>query len=86
MEFIYNAIASLHASWYTMAFFTVLPMVVAVNRQLSLAYLVVYAMTGAWLVMCGLPEERPVRSETSLLASKFDDRMLLFKAIKLRDS
>jgi hypothetical protein len=86
MEFIYNTIASLHASWYTMAFFTVLPMVVAVNRQLSLAYLVVYAMTGAWLVMCGLPERR-VRSEPCQLASKFDDdRVLLFKAIKLRDS
>jgi hypothetical protein len=83
MEFIYNAIASLHASWYTMAFFTVLPMVVAVNRQLSIAYLVVYTMTAAWLVMCGLPEERR-RSET--LAAKFDDRMQLFKAIKLRDS
>ena len=82
MEFIYNAIASLHASWYTMAFFTVLPMVVAVNRQLSIAYLVVYTMTAAWLVMCGLPEERR-RSET--LAAKFDDRMQLFKAIKLRD-
>jgi hypothetical protein len=82
MQFIYNAIASLHASWYTMAFFTVLPMVVAVNRQLSIAYLVVYTMTAAWLVMCGLPEERR-RSET--LAAKFDDRMQLFKAIKLRD-
>jgi hypothetical protein len=84
MQFIYNAIASLHASWYTMAFFTVLPMVVAVNRQLSVAYLVVYTMTAAWLVMCGLPEvEERRRSET--LAAKFDDRMQLFKAIKLRD-
>jgi hypothetical protein len=84
MQFIYNAIASLHASWYTMAFFTVLPMVVAVNRQLSIAYLVVYTMTAAWLVMCGLPEEEE-RRRSETLAAKFDDRMQLFKAIKLRD-
>ena len=84
MQFIYNAIASLHASWYTMAFFTVLPMVVAVNRQLSIAYLVVYTMTAAWLVMCGLPEEEE-RRRGETLAAKFDDRMQLFKAIKLRN-
>lgn len=81
MQFIDNAMASLHASWYTMAFFTVLPMVVTVDRQLSFAYLVLYTIVGSWLVMYGLPE-RPMSTP---LESKFDDGIHIFKAIKLRD-
>jgi hypothetical protein len=84
MQFIDNAIASLHASWYAMAFFTVFPMVVAVDRQLSFVYLVVYAMTGSWLVMYGLPERPMGGTSSSTLESRFDDGMHLFKAIKLR--
>jgi hypothetical protein len=56
IQFIENTIASLHASWYTMLFFTVLPMVVSVPRQLSLVYLAVYAISGACVVQFGLPE------------------------------
>jgi hypothetical protein len=39
-----------------MLFFTVLPMVVSVPRQLSLVYLAVYAISGACVVQFGLPE------------------------------
>ena len=79
MQFIDGIMASLHASWYAMAFFTVLPMVVTVDRQLSFMYLVVYAMVGLWLVLYGLCE----RPKGATLVSKFDDRTHIFKEIKL---
>ena len=80
MQFIDGAMASLHASWYAMAFFTVLPMVVTVDRQLSFLYLVMYAMVGVWLVMYGLCE----RPKGNTMRSKFDDRTHIFREIKLR--
>jgi hypothetical protein len=83
MQFIENAIASLHASWYVMTFFTVIPMVMTVPRTLSFVYLVVYAISGGCVVMYGIPgqqSDRPTR-----LQSEMDDKTRIFRAIRLQD-
>ncbi len=63
IQFIENTVASLHASWYTMLFFTVLPMVLSVPRHLSLVYLAVYAISGACVVQFGLPESTTTQQQ-----------------------
>ena len=45
-----------HASWYAMFVFTVFPMALSIPRHLSLAYLVVYALSGAFFVLYGIPD------------------------------
>jgi hypothetical protein len=82
MDFIEDAIKSLHASWYAMVLFTVLPMIVSISRQLSLIYLITYAISSACVIMYGIPES-PRRS-ASQLASEFDEKTHIFRAIKLQ--
>ena len=81
MQFIEDMLASLHASWYTMTFLTVLPIVVTVPRELSFVYLIAYSVSGACVVLYGIPE----RPRSRVLSAEFDDRMRIFKAIKLQD-
>ena len=83
MDFIEDVLRSLHASWYTMAFFTVLPMILSVPRQLSFVYLVVYAVSSACVILYGIPEP-PRRSTATALQSEFDEKTHIFRAIKLQ--
>ena len=81
MQFIEDMLASLHTLWYAMTFLTVLPMVVTVFRELSFVYLIAYSVSGACVVLYGIPE----RPRSRVLQAEFDDRMRIFKAIKLQD-
>lgn len=86
MQFIENALASLHATWYTMLFFTVLPMVLSVPRQLSLVYLIAYAIASACVIQFGIPERNGAAAgkNNSLLQSKMDEKTrIFFQTIKL---
>ncbi len=83
MQFIEDTLASLHASWYVMAFFTVLPMVVSVPRQLTFVFLLMYAIASACLVLYGIPEQ-PQTSSVTRLQSEFDDKTRIFRAIRLQ--
>ncbi len=81
MQFIEDAYASLHTSWYAMTFLTVLPIVLTVPRELAFVYLIAYSVSGACVVLYGVPE----RPRGRILQSEFDDRTRIFKAIKLQD-
>ena len=84
MEFIEDAFASaasLHTSFYAMAFLTVLPMVLTVPREMAFVYLIAYSVSGACVVLYGIPE----RPRSRVLSAEFDDRMRIFRAIKLQD-
>jgi hypothetical protein len=56
-------------------------MVVTVSRELSFVYLIAYTVSGACVVLYGIPE----RPRSRVLSAEFDDRMRIFKAIKLQD-
>lgn len=91
IQFIENALASLHSSWYVMFVFTVIPILVSIPRHLSLVYIVLYAFSGAFFVLYGIPEvpQRGTQgnnNNSSLLQSKMDEKMSLFHAIKLQSA
>lgn len=81
MQFIENIILSLHASWYFMFLFTIIPMVVQIPRSASCMYLVAYAISAVWVVHCSIFE----RPRTVALASRMDDRTRIFRGIGLQD-
>lgn len=84
IQFIENALASLHVSWYIMLFLTVVPVVLSIPRQLSLMYLLVYAISGACVIVYGIPEPQKKEESGNFLLSKMDDKTRIFQAIKLR--
>jgi hypothetical protein len=84
MQFIECALASLHLSWYAMLGFTVLPLVLSIPRQLSFVYLVVYAISGACVVLYGAHPPSPPPSALTL-NSKLDEKTRIFQAIKLQE-
>jgi hypothetical protein len=81
MQFIENIISSLHASWYFMFLFTIIPMVVQIPRSASCIYLVAYAISAVWVVHCSIFE----RPRTVSLGARMDDRMRIFRGIGLQD-
>ncbi len=83
MQFIEKALASLHATWYTMLFFTVLPMVLSVPRQLSLVYLIAYAIASACVIQFGIPERNGAAGKNSLQSKMDEKTRIFFQTIKL---
>jgi hypothetical protein len=83
MQFVEEALSSLHPSFYTMLFFTIIPMVISIPRVWTFAFLLAYSFSGAWVVYCAIPE-RPAKK--SLVGARMDDRMGLFRHLKLQDS
>jgi len=85
MDFIEDVFKTLHACWYIMVFFTVLPMIVSIPRQLSFVYLIAYAISGACVIMYGVPEPPPLPRRRALrMASEFDEKTHIFRSIKLQ--
>jgi hypothetical protein len=80
MEFVEEALSSLHSSFYTMLFLTIVPMVVSIPRLLTFLFLLTYSFSGAWVVYCAIPE-KPAKS----LGARMDDRATLFRHLKLQD-
>ena len=87
MQFITDAINTLHVSWYGMVFFTVLPMAVTIHRSFSLIYLILYALSGAWVVLKGITPAEPSQQYRVIkpLQSRVDEKTRLFRSIKLQD-
>ena len=83
MDFIEDVFKTLHACWYIMVFFTVLPMIISIPRQLSFVYLIAYAISGACVIMYGVPEPPP-RRRAPRMTSEFDEKTHIFRAIKLQ--
>ena len=82
MEFIETILSSLHPSFYTMLFLTIVPMVVPVARIWTFAFLLAYSLSGAWVVYCAIPE-KPAKK---CCGARMDDRATLFRHLKLQDS
>ena len=73
-----TALAMMPIQWFVMAVLTVAPIALAVPRVWMLAYLVGYALSGAYVVYCA----RPGKKNPKLMAAKADG---MFARIRLQD-
>jgi hypothetical protein len=90
MEFVFNVCTALHVSWYVMVVVTLLPMVVLISRSFALLYLIIYAFVCAWVVTCSVYDDAKSSSflsaEVACLKSNVDEKVFIFRKIKLQDA
>ncbi len=92
MDFVCNVCNSLHVSWYVMLAVTLTPMVVKISRSFALLYLIIYAFVCAWVVTCSVYDDDDDDAEDSpspavaKMKSKMDEKVFLFRKIKLQDA
>ena len=81
MDILDQTLSSLTAPWYAMAALTVVPMVLSIPRAVALEFLILYALSGVWVIYCGISVPKATRAMTA----RMDDRAtLLFRQLKLQ--
>jgi hypothetical protein len=80
MDILDQILSSLTAPWYAMASLTVVPMMLSIPRVVVLEFLILYALSGVWVIYCGIPVPKPKKA----MVARMDDRATLFKQLKLQ--
>ena len=70
---------------------TLTPMVVKISRSFALLYLIIYAFVCAWVVTCSVYDDDDDAEDSpspavAKMKSKMDEKVFLFKKIKLQDA